>query len=89
MKQKRNYYQQKVIAPKVSWKTIFLKNSGGISSKRVCGILGWFTCVVIFVLAFAMNKEIPEFSDMLVVVSASLLGVDSITSIFNKSISKS
>jgi hypothetical protein len=36
------------------WRTIFLKNSGGISSKRVCGILGWLCCLSLLTFGFFM-----------------------------------
>lgn len=74
--------------PRKDWRTIFYKDSGGYSSKRVLGILGFVLCCAIFVLAFFMEKDIPDFAEMLLVTSASLCGVDSITSIWSKSVSK-
>ncbi len=88
MKSKNRNYEQRIISPKASLKTIFFKDSGGFSSKRICGVFGWLVCLVIFILAFFMQRDIPEFSDMLVMVSASLLGLDSITSIFNKQVNR-
>lgn len=73
---------------KIELKTIFLKNSGGFSSKRVLGVLGFITCIIIFILGFIFNKEIPEFGELLMTVSASLVGLDSITGIWNKSVNK-
>lgn len=83
-----NKYQPKKIQPTSLWQTIFFKNSGGISSKRLCGFAGWCVCLIVFISAFIMQKDIPDFSDMVIITSASLLGVDSITSIFTKSINK-
>ena len=34
-------YNKKKPFNRFDWRTILLKNSGGISSKRVCGILGF------------------------------------------------
>ena len=73
---------------KPTLKTIFLHNSGGYSSKRVLGVIGFLICCIIFILGFIFNKEIPEFGELLVTVSASLVGLDSITGIWNKSINK-
>lgn len=73
---------------KISWLTVFFRDSGGFSSKRVLGILGFVTCCLIFIAAFIFKKEIPDFGELLLTVSASLVGLDSITGIWNKSIAK-
>ncbi len=70
------------------WRTIFLKNSGGISSKRVMGILGWIVVLGILIAGFISEKEIPQFAEMTAIISASLLGLDSITSIWTKNINQ-
>lgn len=72
----------------INWKTIFLRDSGGFSSKRVLGILGFLVCCIIFIIGFITGKEIPDFGELLISISASLVGLDSITGIWNKSISK-
>ncbi len=69
---------------KISWITMFLANSGGLSSKRIAGISGWMLCLVIFTLGFWLGKEIPEFGDYVLITSASLLGVDTLSGIFTK-----
>ncbi len=73
---------------KIPLKTIFLSNSGGFSSKRIAGVLGWLVSLVIFVLGFALQKEIPEFGDLILIMSSSLLGLDSVANIFQKRINK-
>ena len=73
---------------KFDWRTIFLKNSGGISSKRVCGILGWVICLGILIAGYIQVKEIPMFAEMVAITSAGLLGLDSITGIWQKTISQ-
>lgn len=78
----------KTISPKAALKTIFFAHSGGFSSKRVLGFMGFTTCIIIFILAFALGKEIPEFSDILITISASLVGLDSVTSVFQKTVNK-
>lgn len=70
------------------WRTVFLKNSGGISSKRVCGLLGWITCICIFICGFIMDKDIPEYGEIIAITSATMLGIDCVTSIWNKNITK-
>lgn len=75
--------------PKTSWKTMFFKNSGGFSSKRILGAIGFLICCIVFVIAFALEKEVPEFGELLITISASLVGLDSITGIWTKSVNKS
>lgn len=70
---------------KVPFITMFLANSGGLSSKRVCGILGWIVCLVLLILSFYLERKVDEFADYVLITSASLLGVDSLAGIFNKS----
>lgn len=73
---------------RVPLKTIFQAGTGGFSSKRILGFIGFLVCVVIFIFAFIFDKKIPDFSDLLLTVSASLVGLDSVASIFQKNISK-
>ena len=76
------------ISPKAALKTMFFANTGGYSSKRILGVLGFIICCIIFIFAFILNKDIPEFGELLLVTSASLAGLDSITGIWNKSVNK-
>lgn len=55
-----------------------------ISSKRVMGVLGWFVCIFICVWCTIFAIPAPKIIDMLFICSASLLGIDSIMSPFNK-----
>lgn len=75
-------------ASRFDWRTIFLKNSGGISSKRVCGILGWITCLGLLIAGFITKIEIPQYAELIGILSASLLGLDSITGIWQKTITQ-
>ena len=63
-------------------KSIFLNQPNSISSKRVCGVLGWLLCLG--VLGYCTYKEIqaPVMIDSIVIASTTLLGVDSITNIW-------
>lgn len=70
------------------WRTIFIKNSGGISSKRVCGLLGWITCLGIFLFAFILDKEVPTYGELIAITAASLLGLDSVTGIWQKQVNQ-
>lgn len=59
----------------------------GISSKRVCGVLGFL--VIIFVITYCSirNLQAPEILESFIWAVCALLGIDSITGIwkqFNK-----
>lgn len=71
---------------KFNWRTIFQKNSGGFSSKRICGVLGWCVCIGILISAFVSQKQVPDYGELVAVLSTSLLGLDSVTSIWSKNI---
>lgn len=56
----------------------------GISSKRVCGILGFL--VILFVLIYCTIREIqaPLMIDTFIYAICLLLGIDSVTGIWKK-----
>lgn len=65
-------------------KSIFLNQPNSISSKRICGVLGWLLCLG--VLGYCTYKDIqaPVMVDTMVITSAALLGVDSIMNIWKR-----
>jgi hypothetical protein len=67
------------------WVQLFTGNKS-ISSKRVCGFTGWMVSVFICLWCTFSNVEAPQIADMLFICSTSLLGVEAVTSIFNKSV---
>ena len=71
------------------WRTIFLKNSGGISSKRVLAIIGTVICFGILIAAYIQQKEIPEFANVVFIGCLSLYGIDILPNgLWSKTISK-
>ena len=74
---------------KYDWRTIFLKNSGGISSKRVIAIIGVAICFGLLISAFINGKEIPEFAEVIFIGCISLYGVDVVPNFWSKTINKS
>ena len=46
-------------------------------------------CLVLLVFAFIMDKEVPDFAELVYITSASLLGLDNVTGIFSKTVNKS
>lgn len=85
-KNQKNLKNQK--DPRFNWKTIFLAHSNGFSSKRLIGVLGALICFGLLITAFFMEKEVPDFADMVLITSTSLLGVDAFRGIFSKNTNK-
>lgn len=71
------------------WRTIFLRNSGGISSKRVIALLGVLISFGLLISAFIMDKNVPEFGEIVFIGCLSLYGVEAIPNFWTKSINKS
>ena len=63
-------------------KSIFLATKGSISSKRVCGVLGWLVSLGVLLYCTILTVQAPVFADSVLFATAALLGVDSITSIW-------
>ena len=63
-------------------KSIFLNQPGSISSKRICGVIGWFICLGILIYCTIMVIQAPVMVDSIVIASTTLLGVDSIANIW-------
>lgn len=61
-----------------------LSSDSSLSSKRVCGLLGWIICIALCVYCVISLKEAPDVVDLLFICSTSLLGIDSITNIWKK-----
>lgn len=59
-----------------------MATQGSISSKRVCGVLGWLVCLGICVYCTVGEIQAPILSDSILIGSAALMGVDSVTGIW-------
>lgn len=62
--------------------SIFLNQPNSISSKRICGALGWLLCLVILGYCTFKQVQAPVMIDSIVIASTTLLGVDSIANIW-------
>ena len=59
--------------------TLFQKNSGGLSSKRVCGVIGWIVIMFCCIWCVIKGVNAPDFATELIIGCISLLGVDSVS----------
>ena len=56
----------------------------GISSKRVCGVIGWFVAVAVLIYCTVMCIQAPLMIDTFLICVMALLGIDSVTGILKK-----
>jgi hypothetical protein len=59
-----------------------LRGESGISSKRVCGVLGWLVSIGIILYCTTTNQQAPEIMDTFILGIMGLLGIDSVTGIW-------
>ena len=71
-----------------NWVQQMLSPNSGVSSKRVCGVAGWIVCLALVIFCTITQTPSPEAMEMLFICATSLLGVDSITSIWKKNVNK-
>lgn len=67
---------------KIPIKTIFQADTGGYSSKRVFGAIGFITSICIAIACTIMGSQAPTIVVDIIYASVALLGVDSITGIW-------
>lgn len=75
--------------PRYDWRTVFLKNSGGISSKRIIALVGVLISFILLIVAFIEGREVPEFGEVVFIGCLSLYGVEAIPNFWQKNINKS
>lgn len=56
----------------------------GLSSKRICGFIGWIVCLFIVIYCTIMIIPAPAIAEYLFICSTSLLGIDTITGIWKR-----
>lgn len=65
------------------FRKMFTSHSG-ISSKRVCGVIGWFVAVGVLIYCTIMTVQAPLMIDTFLLCVMALLGIDSVTGIWKK-----
>lgn len=61
-----------------------LSSHSGISSKRVCGVIGWLVCLGVLIYCTVNVIQAPLMIDTFLVCCMTLLGIDSVTGIWKK-----
>lgn len=69
------------------FKSLLSADRGSLSSKRLCGIIGWVTCSVVLILCTVWDRQAPDMVTTFIIASSALLGVDSVTDIWKENFS--
>ncbi len=64
-------------------KQIFNSHSG-VSSKRICGVIGWLICMGVLIYCTINSIQAPIIMDTVLWCCIGLLGIDSVTGIWKK-----
>ncbi len=56
----------------------------GVSSKRVCGVIGFLVIITVVLYCTLNDKQAPEIMESFIYAVCLLLGIDSVTGIFYK-----
>lgn len=68
--------------------SLFSAEKGSISSKRVCGFIGWLCCAAVLVMCTVWDRQAPDMVTTVIYASTVLLGVDTVTDIWKKDTEK-
>lgn len=65
--------------------SILSGEKGSLSSKRLCGFIGWLVCVSVLLMCTVWDRQAPEMTATIIYASTALLGLDSVTDIWKNS----
>ena len=60
-----------------------MTSGSGVSSKRVAGIIGWIAFIWVVIYCTIQDKQAPLMAETLAICSSALLGLETITNIWN------
>ena len=61
-----------------------VSSHSGISSKRICGVIGWIACIGVLIYCTINVIQAPVMIDTMLFCCMALLGIDSVTGIWKK-----
>lgn len=68
----------------ITFKIEMFTSHSGISSKRVCGVTGWFVAIGVLIYCTIATIQAPLMIDTFLICVMALLGIDSVTGIWKK-----
>ena len=66
-------------------KSLLSADRDSLSSKRLCGIIGWLCCSAVLIMCTVWDRQGPDMISAILYASTALLGIDSVTDIWKGS----
>lgn len=63
-------------------KSLLSAERGSLSSKRLCGFIGWLCCSAVLIMCTVWERQAPDMVSTVLYASTALLGLDSVTDIW-------
>ncbi|MBQ0127173.1 MAG: DUF2644 domain-containing protein [Bacteroidales bacterium] len=63
-------------------KSLLSAERGSLSSKRLCGFIGWLCCSAVLIMCTVWDRQAPDMVSTVLYASTALLGLDSVTDIW-------
>ena len=63
-------------------KSLLSAERGSLSSKRLCGFIGWLCCAAVLIMCTVWDRQAPDMVSTVLYASTALLGLDSVTDIW-------
>lgn len=63
-------------------KSLLSAERGSLSSKRLCGFIGWLCCAAVLIMCTVWDRQAPDMVSTVLYMSTALLGLDSVTDIW-------
>ena len=68
------------------FKSLLSADRDSLSSKRLCGIIGWLCCSAVLIMCTVWDRQAPDMISAILYASTALLGIDSVTDIWKGSV---
>ena len=63
-------------------KSLLSADRASLSSKRLCGFIGWLCCAAVLIMCTIWDRQAPDMVSTVLYTSTALLGLDSVTDIW-------
>ena len=63
-------------------KSLLSADRASLSSKRLCGFIGWLCCAAVLIMCTVWDRQAPDMVSTVLYTSTALLGLDSVTDIW-------
>lgn len=76
------WHVQSHINPMNIFKSLLSADRCSLSSKRLCGIIGWLCSSAVLIMCTVWDRQAPDMVSTIIYASTAMLGIDSVTDIW-------